>query len=363
MKTPSSLRGAQGGAVKMRVACGVLAILLLSPLVSCAPKRADAAPKKLYIYNWTYYTPDSVIAKFEKEYGCKVVYDSFPSNEEMFAKLKAGGSDYDICFPSGDYVSIMIKEGMLAPIDKAKLSNFSNIDPAVLSNCGFDPGNLYSVPYYMGAAGVAVNTAKVRSFEKSWSIFSRKDLAGKMTMLDDMREVLGDALAYKGKSVNSVSDSDIAEAVRVVNEEWKPNLVKFDAEAFAKGFAAGEFWVVQGYAEAIYAEIDASKRGDVSFFIPKEGGPMYIDSMVVLKASKNKDLALAFIDFIHRPEIYAEFVDTFGFPSTCNVPARALKKGPEWYKAEDLKACETKNDIGADLEKYNKAWQKIRFGN
>jgi spermidine/putrescine transport system substrate-binding protein len=89
---------------------------------------------------------------------------------------------------------------------------------------------------------------------------------------------------------------------------------------------------------------------------------MYIDSMVILKDAKHKELAEKFIDFIHRPEIYAEFVDAFGFPATCNVPARELKKGPSWYKAEDLAPCELKEDVGAGLDKYNSAWQKIRFG-
>jgi spermidine/putrescine transport system substrate-binding protein len=366
MKTPSRATRPPRAPARRRASLAAVPLCVLAAVLSleaCAPKAAVPAKRTLYIYNWTYYTPDSVIASFEKEAGCKVVYDSFPSNEEMFAKLKAGGSSYDICFPSGDYVSIMIKEGMLAPIDKTKIPNFGNIDPAVLARCDFDPGNVYSVPYYMGAAGVAVNKAKVGNFDRSWSIFSRKDLAGRMTMLDDMREVLGDALAYEGKSVNSVNDADLALATKVVNDEWKPNLVKFDAEAFAKGFAAGEFWVVQGYAESIYAELDASKRKDVEFFIPREGGPMYIDSMVVLKDSKNKDLAMAFIDYIHRPAIYAEFLDSFGFPATVDPAAAPLKKGPEWYKAEDLAPCELKEDVGADLEKYNKAWQAIRFGN
>ena len=363
MKTHSVPKGAKARAISAGAILPALLVVLAIAASACAPKSPAAGQqRKLYVYNWTYYTPDSVIQKFEKEYNCKVVYDSFPSNEEMFAKIKAGGSDYDLCFPSGDYVSIMIKEGMLAPIDKSKLANLKNIDPAVLARCDFDPGNQYSIPYYMGAAGIAVNKTKVGKFDESWSIFSRKDLKEKMVMLDDMREVMGDALAYLGKSVNSTSDADIAAATRLVNETWKPNLLKFDAEAFAKGFAAGEFWVAQGYAESIYAELDPSKRSEVAFFIPKEGGPMYIDSMVMLKNAKNKDLALSFIDFIHRPEIYAEFVDAFGFPATCNVPARALKKGDMWYRAEDLAACELKKDVGADLEKYNKAWQQIRFG-
>jgi spermidine/putrescine transport system substrate-binding protein len=343
------------------VAAVGLSLVIAASMSSCAKK--DAGPKTLYIFNWTYYTPDAVIEKFEKEYGCKVVYDSFDSNETMFAKLKAGGSNYDIVFPSADYVSIMIKEGMLAPIDKSKLKNWKNVDPAVVARAkDYDPDCKYSVPYYMGAAGVAVNKAKVKSYEKSWSIFSRKDLKDKMTMLDDMREVMGDALAYQGKSVNTAKDDEIKAAERLVNEEWKPNLLKFDAEAFAKLFANGETWVAQGYAESIFQEYDAAKRGDVDFFIPKEGGPLYIDSMVILKGSKSQDLAMKFIDFIHRPEIYAEFCDAFGFPATANVPARELKKGDMWYKAEELASCELKLDVGENLTKYDAAWQEIKVG-
>ena len=88
-----------------------LALSLALSLGSCSKSNK---PKQLFIFNWTYYTPDSVIQKFEKEYGVKVIYDSFDSNEAMFAKLKAGGSNYDVVFPSADYVSIMVKEGMLA---------------------------------------------------------------------------------------------------------------------------------------------------------------------------------------------------------------------------------------------------------
>jgi len=218
------------------IAAAVAAIVVVTSSVTSCSKG-----ERLYIYNWTYYTPDSVIEKFEKEYNVSVIYDSFASNEEMFAKLKAGGTGYDLVFPSGDYVSIMRSEDMLLPIDKTKLSNLGNIDPIVLSKADYDPSMEYSVPYYFGAAGVAVNTAMVPDYEESWSIFSRTDLQGRMTMLDDMREVIGDALAYLGYSVNSVNPAELEEAKNLINNEWKPNLVKFDAEAFAKGFAAGEF--------------------------------------------------------------------------------------------------------------------------
>jgi spermidine/putrescine transport system substrate-binding protein len=322
-----------------------------------------SAKPKLMIYNWTYYTPDSVIEKFEKEYNVQVVYDSFESNEELFAKLKTGGTGYDIVFPSGDYVSIMINEDMLAPIDKSLLKNLGNIDPLVLQKATYDPNMAYSVPYYWGAAGVIVNTAKVPAFERSWSIFGRTDLKGKMTMLDDMREVLGDALVHLGYSVNTVNPAEIEEARNLVNTQWKPNLVRFDATAYGKSFAQEDFWVCQGYPEVVFEEItDETQRANTVFFIPPEGGPAYIDSMCILKDSENKELAHKFIDYIHQPAIYAEFADSFGFPATVNVPARNLQQVTPMYRAEDLVNTELKDDVGSNLPLYDNAWQVIKVG-
>ncbi|QQO09271.1 extracellular solute-binding protein [Breznakiella homolactica] len=340
--------------------CTAAAVCAAALFTGCS---GSGDSSRLYIYNWTYYTPDSVIQKFEEEYGVTVVYDSYASNEELFAKLMAGGSGYDIIFPSGDYVSIMIKLDMLEHIDRSKLTNLGNIDPMVLEKATYDPRMDYSVPYYFGAAGIAVNTARVPQFERSWSMFGRTDLKGKMTMMDDMREVMGDALAHLGYSINTINPAEIAEARDLINSSWKPNLVKFDAESFGKGFADGDFWVVQGYAEVVYEEISEAQKKDTYFFIPPEGGPSYIDSMCILKGSKNRDLAHTFIDFIHRPEIYAEFTDSFGFPATVNIPAREYKKVTPYYTAEELVNTELKNDLGEYLELYNDAWLKIRVGN
>jgi spermidine/putrescine transport system substrate-binding protein len=360
-------------------------MVLFAVLCGCAEKKAEGAQAsgavsnqrtdtaqasgassgRLYIYNWTYYTPDSVIEKFEEEYGVEVIYDEFASNEEMYAKLQAGGSGYDVIFPSGDYVSIMISQGMLEKIDRSKLFNLGNIDPLILEKATYDPLMEYSVPYYWGAAGIAVNTSKVPDFERSWSIFGRTDLKGRMTMLDDMREVLGDALVHLGYSVNTSDPAQIAAARDLVNNSWKPNLTKFDAEAFGKGYASGDFWVVQGYAEVVYEEIVDDKEliDNTVFFIPPEGGPAYIDSMCILKGARNIDLAHKFIDFIHRPEIYAEFTDIFGFPATANIAARPLKASPPLYTAEDIANTELKDDVGEALELYNNAWfDSIRVG-
>jgi spermidine/putrescine transport system substrate-binding protein len=353
-----------------RYRAALLAVLGFFSLAGCSGKQDAAAPprsagsQKLSIYQWTYYTPDSILEKFKKEYGCTLDYDNYTSNEELYAKLQAsgGGAGYDIVFPSGDYVSIMKTQGMLEKIDKSKLSNLGNIDPLILKRASYDPAMEYSVPYYFGAAGIVVNTNRVPDFERSWSIFARQDLKDKMTMLDDMREVLGDALAYLGRSVNTKDPNDIAQARDLVNNIWKPNLLKFDADNMGKGFAQEDFWVVQSYVEAVYAEIDESQKAYTAFFIPPEGGPAYIDSMCILKGAKNLDLAYKFIDFIHRPEIYAEFTDYFRFPSAVNIPARDLQTQTPHYTIEDLNNTELKEDLGEDLALYDQAWQSVRVG-
>lgn len=315
--------------------------------------------RKLYIYNWTYYIPDQVIREFEKKYMCKVVYDVFSSNEEMFAKLKAGGRGYDIVFPSGDFTKIMIHEGMLEKLDKKKLPNTQYVDKHILGRITFDRGNLYSIPYMAGTAGIAVNKEYVKDYEHSSTIFDRSDLKGKMTLLDDMREVVGMALKRLGYSVNS-TDTGQLEQAKAVALRWKENILKFDAESFAKGFAAGEYWVVQGYAENIFLELDEEQKKKVDFFIPKEGTTMYIDSMVVLKHAQHAELAYAFINFIHEPKVYAQIADYLQLP-VINTAAKAFTKRQPHYTLEDLDRCQLKEDLGVDVVKFNRVWEAVRM--
>jgi spermidine/putrescine transport system substrate-binding protein len=343
--------------MKKRVLLAAAAALIVAIVASCG-----GGQNKLFLFNWIYYIPDDVITDFTKETGIEVVVDSYASNEEMYNKIVAGGSGYDLIVPSGDYVSIMIAEKLLEPIDKSKLKNFGNVDPAAIARIGFDVGNTHSVPYMMGAAGVSVNKTKVTGYEHSWSIFDKTDLKGRMTMLDDMREVLGAALKSLGYSVNDPNPAHLEEA-RIVVERWKPNLVKFDAESFAKSFASGEFWVVQGYAENVFLEYPEDKRADVDFFFPKEGTPMYMDSLCILKGAKNVDAAYKFIDYILRPDIAARIADYLMIPSP-NVPARALMKVTPNYQFTDLAKGEFKEDLGQEtLKLYNDVWRRIRVGN
>ena len=337
--------------------------MMLFTTVGCS--KHTSSHTTLHLYNWTYYTPDSLVATFEKETGIDVVIDNFSSNEEMFAKFLAGGTvGYDLVFPSSDYTQILIKLGMLSRLDHSKLPNLANINPIVREKATYDPDFTYSVPYFMGSSGIAVQTKRVPSdYPHSWAIFADERMKGSMSMLDDMREVMGAALKSLGYSGNSTNEQELQEAEELIITKWKPNLVKFDSESFGKAFSRGEFTVVHAYPENVFAEVSKGNWSSIDFFIPEEGGMMYIDNMVIPEGAMNKDAAHQFINFIHDPKNYAVFLDTFSFPPTTNAKAEAYMQNTDFFfTVEDLANSENIIDLGPDLEQYNKHWQTIRYG-
>jgi len=332
--------------------------------MSCGGKE------KLYLFNWCYYTPESVIELFEKEFNVKVVIDEFASNEDMFAKLRSGGGGYDIIFPSADYVSIMIQQDMLATIDPDRIPNVTRyLNPEISKFTGkFDEGNRYSIPYYFGAVGIMVNTQRVPNFERSWNIFERTDLAGRMIMLDDMREVMSAGiLRWNARPDINTADPDIIHFTRnLINQFWKPNLLKWDSEAYGKAFANGDAWVIHGYPENVFEEIAGTPLEEYTvFFMPQEGGTVFLDSMVILKTSKRQDLAHQFINFIYRPDIYALFADEFRFPTEqIHTEAHNHTESIPMYSAADVLGGHIIIDVGTALDYYNEAWyNSIRVGN
>ena len=353
-------------AMHLVVAIAVMSMVLVGVASCSKDARGSASANKLYLYNWTYYTPDEIIEQFEKEFNVDVIVDNFSSNEEMFAKLMAGGGKgYDIIFPSADYTSIMISLGLVEELDHEKLPNLKYISDLVREKAVYDSGMIYSVPYNMAATGVAVNRTKApEGYAHDWSIFADIRFANRMSMLDDMREVMGAALKHLGYSVNTIDQAQLAEAKALINDTWKPNLVKFDAEGFGKAFSRGEFWAVHGYAENIFEEFPESKWGEIDFFLPPEGGALSIDNMVIVKGSEHSDLAHEFINFIHRPEVYAIFLDTFRYPAITNTEAGKYTQHEPFYRAEDVNDnFEVLQDLKDDLELYNDIWQDIRYVN
>jgi len=331
--------------------------LLILVLAACGEKK-EAVEQKLYIYNWAEYIPTEVYKEFEKETGIKIVEDTYSTNEELFTKLKAGGDGYDLVVPSADYYEIMMKENMLEKIDKSKISTFQNIDSSILEKMReFDPQNDYGVPYVIGPTIIAINTDFVKEYPDDYSIFEREDLRGKMTLLDDMREVMTAALAMEGYPQTVSDETAIAKAADRI-KKWKENIAKFDSESFGKGYATGEFWVVQGYIDNITRELDDEMLKKTKLLLPSTGGVAYIDSFCILKKAPHKEAAHKFIEYIHRPEVYAKIADYLSCPSL-NVPAREKMETDPVFDIEELKKAQILRDIHETLELQNKYWQQI----
>ena len=332
----------------------IIFILMLLALVGCGKEEQK---NELYLFNWSDYIPDEVITDFENETGIKVITDYYSSNEEMYAKIKAGGDGYDITVPSTDYAEIMMKQGMLEKIDKSKLSNLKELNEEIASKISFDKDHDYVIPYSVGATGIAVNTEYVKDFKKSFDIYNRKDLKGKMTLLDDMREVMSSALIIAGHSPESSNLQDLEDAKKIILG-WKENILKFDSESFGKGFTDGEYLVVHGYYENIVAHITDEQAENMEFFIPENGAQMYIDSMVILKGSKNIENAYKFMNYIYRPEVYVKIIDYLETPSI-NVGANKLRETKPVYDIEDLKNAHLMKDLGESLTSQSEVWNEI----
>ncbi len=327
---------------------------------------------ELHIYTWSDYLSPDVQAGFEKALGVKVVIDTFESNEAMYAKLKAGGTGYDIIMPSSYQVALMAKEGMIDKIDHAKCPNVkANFDKAFEPQI-IDPSFSYSVPYAVTYTGFMYAKGKVPEGAdvNSWKILENPAFKGRVTLLDDVREVVGAGLMSLGYSINSTNPAEIDAAVQEVLK-WKANSRKFDAESYKTEVAAGSTWIGHGYStdatQVIVGDEDEGMdpRDDIGFALPKEGYTIAFDEMVVAKDARRKDLAYAFINYIYNGEVAAANMDYLCGPNPVKPGIDLLDE--EYRKVIILDAEALKHgqvlkgfDDPAVLELYNKAWDKIK---
>lgn len=298
---------------------------------------AGSGGETLYLYNWGDYIDPTLIDEFQAESGVKVVVDTFETNEDMIAKVRAGGSGYDVVVPSDYAVQVMVAENLLEPLDRSKLSNFGNLDPALLG-LYFDKENTHSLPYLYGTTGIAYNRTAFPNGVESWSaLFDPAQLEavrGKASMLDDEREAPGAALHYLGESMNATDPALLAK-VRELLLAQKPFLAAYNSGNFQRLLASGEYVIAQAVSgDALLArrglEDEFSGNPDIAFVIPKEGGTIWMDNLAILADSPNKEAAHRFIDFMLRPEVGARNAEYAGY-LTPNKAARELL-------SEDLKA-------------------------
>ncbi len=336
---------------------GILAGAFALTLAGC---RRDAG-NVLHVYTWADYIKPELVERFEKEQGCQVVIDTFDSNESMYAKLKAGASGYDVIFPSSYMVRLMHEQGMLQPLDKTRLPNLANLDAEYLS-IAIDPTCDHSVPYMLTYTGLGYLQSRIKDFDPSWTMLDRADLRGRITMLNDMRETIGAALKFLGFSLNTKDEAQL-EAARDVVIRWKKNLAKFENEQYKTGIASGEFVMVHGYSGDLFQV--AEGNDDIAFALPREGFSISCDDMVIPKDAPNAALALAFINFLHDPQVAAENTEFISYlcpnKASYELLPEEVRKDPVLFPPPEVRARgEVIADLGEANRLYTRIWDQIR---
>lgn len=312
---------------------------------AAAPAPARVAPanneeKVLNIYNWPDYIPDGMIAAFEKESGIKVNYDNFETNETLHAKLVAGNTGYDIVVPGTVFAKPQIEGGLLQPLDKSKIHNLANLDPAIMTVLTrADPGNKYLVPWAWGFTTVGINKTQVDKAlaglpmpENTWDLVFNPKYTAKLkscgiAYLDSPAEVMPVALHYIGKEAYSGVPADYQAAAGMLGKVRKD--IRMFSATMIDDVAAGKVCAVIGWSGDINIAANRAKGNgstdEIQALLPSTGALLFADTIALTKDAKHPNNAHTFIDFYLRPENAALVTNKMNYP-TANKAAMAQIK-------------------------------------
>jgi spermidine/putrescine transport system permease protein len=330
--------------------------------ISAFAERSNKPKQVLNVFNWSEYLPQSVIDKFEETYNIKVNYSTFSSNEEMLAKLMAGGGNYDITVASDFMVEILKKQGLIQPLNKDNLPNLSNIGPQFL-NLPFDEGNKYSVPYMWLAGIIAYDSSKIpEGTIKGYKDLWKPELKGSLTLLDDERVIIGITLKKLGYSLNETSP----EALQKAKEELKKlqaNVKSYDSDSPKTSLINGESKAI--FAWGAEGSLAKRENPNVKYVIPEEGLFLQQDNFVIPKGAKNIQAAELFINFIMSPEISAEISHYFpyGNPNTAAyqyIDQEIMDDAAVYPPDADVENGEYLKDIGDSVVQLDKIWSEVK---
>lgn len=311
-----------------------LSSLFAAACVAVSAAAASAQDKSLNLFAWSEYVPQSVIDGFTAETGIKVNYETYASNEEMLSKLLAGATSYDLVQPSEYTIEQLVKQNQLAEIDWAKVPNAKNLDPK-FRGMAHDPGNKYTVPWMAGTVGIVVNTDKVKDDIKGFKDVFQDKHKGRIVALDDNRELVTWVLSVQGKDINVVN-KDVLDGVKPELAKWVKLIKVYDSDSPKTALLNGDVdlgVVWSGEGALLYQEDKKFK-----WVLPAEGTHMFVDSLAIPVGSKNKDNAMAFMNYILKPEVSKLISDDFPYTNP-NAEARKLltkdqKSNPASYPGE-----------------------------
>jgi len=323
--------------------------------------------KEIFLYTWVEYIDPEIKTQFETECGVKVTETNFDSNETLLATLQAGGANYDIIVPSDYMVQIMVDEGMLMELDYNVISNIQNMDELNVHQY-LDPEQKYTVPYFWGTSGFAVDTNEVTDYEPSWSMMfdPNSPYCGKISMLDDERETIGAALMYLGYSINDTDPAHLEEAKNLLIEQSK--CVKaYDSQTNDDLIISGETVLAHIWTgDAILAGLpDSGGREGIVYVIPQEGCTIWQDNLAIPVNAPNAYTAMVFMNYLNDPEIAAQNAEWVGY-GTPNAAAKefidpAILEDEGIYPPEDVQSrLQWIEDVGPALELYDRIWTEFK---
>lgn len=343
----------------------LLSIIVMSAsfLIGCGKDNGE----KVYVYNWGEYIDPEVYDSFEEKTGIEVIHEEFESNEDMYAKIKAGAVKFDVVCPSDYMIQKMQQEGLLAEINKSNIPNIVNIDPTYIeASKNFDPENKYSVPYCWGTLGILYNKTMVDEPIDSWNAIFDEKYSGNILMIDSVRDAFAIGLSYLGYDINSTDEGQIDEAKKLLQSQY-PLVQAYVVDQVRDKMIGGEAALGVIYSgEAIYTK---RENKDLEYVVPKEGSNVWIDGWVIPKNCRNKENAEAFINYVCDGDIALKNFEYITY-STPNKIAREkitdsdIKNSPVAFPDQTiLDRCKTFQYLGDDLETlYIDKWNEVKSG-
>ncbi len=313
------------------------------------------------VYNWGDYIDPDVIDVFEAETGIRVIYETFETNEDMYAKIAMGGSAYDVIIPSDYMVERMIREELLQKIDWSHVPNVKNIDPRFM-NEAYDPEAAYSVPYTWGTMGILYNRETVVKTPESWDVLLDETYAMDMFMLNSPRDTLGIALVMNGFDLNSTNPEELKVAQDMLIAQ-KPIVLAYVVDEVKDKMISGEASVAMVWSgDATYC---MSESDELDYVLPPEGSNIFYDSMCIPHNARNVSGAEKFIDFMCRADVAAMNYQYVGYAIPNSAAVELM--GAEEYNASPvnnppqaaLDNCQVFRYLGDEQRIYDQVWTEV----
>lgn len=328
------------------------------------PGFAAGEEPKLNFYNWDTYIGETTLATFKEKSGIDVNMSLFATNDELFAKLRAGNPGFDVIVPGSEFVERMVQADLLMPLDHSKIPNMKNVAAEFINDAPYDPGRKYSMPYTWLVIGIGYRKSKVKEKPDSWKVlFDSDEYKGRIAVMSDASELFRHGFKYLGASING-GNAELIKKVEDMLKKQKENIKAFHEDNGQDLLLSGEVDVVMEYNGDI-AQIMTEDK-DIDFVVPKEGAMKQSDTLAIPKGAPHPDNAHKFINHILDAEVGAEIYKTIKYPSP-NAAAKALmdddyKNNPVIFPPADILAkCEYPRYAGQEMTSLlEEAMTKVR---